>query len=154
RSIPGVISVGEGFVSPLSGDFATGRIQVPEYAPKPNEIDLIAINPVGPNYFRTLGTRLAAGRQFTEADGREQKVAIVNERTSAHYWPGESAVGKRIALNVGRLKDEFEIVGVVQDEKAESLREDPKPAIYIPFRLGFAANMSLHARIAGDARPV
>jgi hypothetical protein len=119
RSIPGVVSVGPGFVSPFSGDFAIGGIQVPGYVPKPAERDNIAINPVGPGYFRTIGTPFLSGRPFTDADGRDRKVAIINDKTASHYWPGENPLGKHVNVNIGPLKAECEIVGGVKDEKRE-----------------------------------
>ena len=39
-----------------------------------------SIDWVGPDYFKTLGTPLVAGRVFTEQDGRVNNAVIVNEK--------------------------------------------------------------------------
>jgi predicted permease len=152
KGLPGVVSVSPGYVSPLSGDFSIGGIRVPGYVPQPNETDAIAFTFVGPEYFRTLGAPLMAGRPFDERDGPDNKVAIVNQKTAAHYWPGESAVGKH--LHIGGIDGECEVVGVVKDEKTESLREDAQAIVYFPFRLNFRSFMALHVRVAGNTSPV
>jgi predicted permease len=73
------------------------------------------------DYFRTLGIPLLAGRFF---DGRENRdgpfVIIVNESMANHYWPGESALGKRISFRSRpQEKDWIQIVGIVRDVKDE-----------------------------------
>jgi putative ABC transport system permease protein len=150
--LPGVISVSPGLISPLSGDFMIGGIRVPGYVPRPNETDAMAFTFVGPDYFRTLGTPVLAGRPFDDQDGPAHKVAIVNERTAAHYWPGENPIGKQIGI--GGIDGLCEIVGVVKNEKTESLREDAQAIIYFPFRLNFRPFMALHLRVAGNTAPV
>jgi hypothetical protein len=51
-------------------------------------------------YFQSMGIRLLSGRFFDERDESrmEPRVAIVNESFARFYWPGQSAVGKRIAM--------------------------------------------------------
>jgi predicted permease len=110
-------------------------------------------NWVGPEYFKLLGTPLVAGRMFTEQDGGANKVAIVNEKTAAHFWPHESPIGKHAIL--GRQgNDDCEIVGIVKDVKSESLRDDPQPTVYLPFRLNQRSHVTLHVRVAGNTTPV
>jgi putative ABC transport system permease protein len=51
------------------------------------------------------------------------------------YWPGEDAVGKRIA--VGRIKrpeDWLQVVGVVKDVRQFELTAEPKPQMYLTYR--------------------
>src|SRR5829696_3113503 len=53
--------------------------------------------PVGPDYFETVGVRLAAGRKFTPQDDQDHPgAAIVNESFAKHYFPNENPLGRRI----------------------------------------------------------
>jgi predicted permease len=153
RNIPGVIAASPGLISPLSTDFSFAPIRVPGYQPLPNEAPLISTNWIGPEYFKLLGTPLVAGRMFTEQDGRANNVAIVNEKTAAHFWPRESAIGKHVILG-RRGNDGCEIVGIVKDVKTESLREDPQATVYLPFRLNSRSHVTLHVRVVGNTTPV
>jgi predicted permease len=155
RNLPGVVAASPGLVSPLSGEFSLTRIAVPGYLPQPNEPAMIAVNWVGPEYFKTVGAPLVAGRMFTEQDGRVNKVAIVNERTAAHYWPHESPIGKH-AIMGGRdnYGGDCEIVGVVRNLKSDSLREEPQATVYMPFRQNLRSHVTLHVRVTGETGPV
>ena len=74
-------------------------------------------NEIGPEYFRTVGMGLVAGREFTRADAAGgAKVAIVNEAFAKKFNLGRDAVGKFISDSVGNnAKLDIEIVGLVQD---------------------------------------
>jgi len=151
RQMPGVVSASLTNVSPLSGDYSIGGVGLPSQ--RPSERTSTSINWVGPDYFKTLGTPLVAGRVFTDLDGRENKVAIVNERTAAHFWPHESSIGKHVVIG-GRDLGDCEIVGVVKDVKTESLREGALAAVYLPFRLYPRSSATLHVRVIGSTTPV
>src|SRR5947209_16591513 len=96
RQMPGLVSAGPSNISPLSGDFSISGIGLP--GQRPNERTSTSIDWVGTDYFKTLGTSLVAGRAFTEQDGHANKVAIVNEKLAAHFWPHESPIGKHVIV--------------------------------------------------------
>ncbi len=86
---------------------------------------------VSPGYFRTLGIPLLAGRDFTDRDDAEAPFVVILSREAAErYWPGESAVGARIAAG----DTEGEVIGVVDDVAQEDLAEEPEPAFYVAHR--------------------
>jgi predicted permease len=162
RNLPGVIAVSPGVVGPLSGEPVATAINVPGYVPQPNERWtipegyapwMIPINYVGSEYFKTLGTPLVAGRLFNDEDGRVNKVAIVNQKTAAHYWPYESPIGKHILMG-GREAVDCKVIGVVKDVKSESLRQEAPPMVYMPFRQSPGLHLRLHVRVAGNTAPV
>jgi predicted permease len=72
-------------------------------------------NFVLPGVFETLGFRLVEGRLLTTDDvmGRSP-VTVISASLAAKYWPGESALGRRIRLETVRA-EWVEIVGVVSD---------------------------------------
>jgi predicted permease len=81
-------------------------------------------------YFEAIGTLLIAGRFLTEADrdGRTA-VVIVNETFERQYFPGESALGKRISPSTPMMAT---IVGVVADVRHDNLEDAPRPQAYTP----------------------
>jgi hypothetical protein len=83
---------------------------------------------VAPGYFRTIGTRLVAGRDFTWTDlDRHRPVAVISENLARELWrEPDAALGRRIREGVG--SPWREIVGVVGDVHDDGLRE-PAPAI-------------------------
>jgi putative ABC transport system permease protein len=68
-----------------------------------------------PDVFTALGFRLIEGRLLTADDvmGRPT-VAVISASLATKYWPGESAIGRRIRLETVRA-EWIEVVGVVSD---------------------------------------
>ena len=99
---------------------------------------------VTPGYFRTMGTRLVAGRDFDERDrAGATPVAIVNQALAHKLFPGQDALGRRLRHGGGPL---VQIVGIVQDGKYESLRDQSEPAIFWPRAQRYDAFMTVVAR--------
>lgn len=68
------------------------------------------------NYFATLGIPLREGRVFSEdIKADSPPVVIINETMAKHFWPGQSALGKRIGERDGDKTVWREIIGVVGD---------------------------------------
>lgn len=92
------------------------------------------IKMISPGYFRTLGTRLVAGRDvdWTELYS-ERNVALVSETFARETWHTVAGVlGKRI--KVGTTGDWQEVIGVVADIHDDGA-DRPAPAIvYWPAR--------------------
>jgi predicted permease len=84
-----------------------------------------------PGYFETLGTRLIAGRTFTEADNDpSRRVVVIDALLAARAFPSQSAVGRRILLGVAPAAEQFEVVGVVAHQRNTSLVETGREQIY------------------------
>jgi predicted permease len=89
---------------------------------------------VAPRYFETIGTRLVAGRGFTERDDPSApRVAIVNEHLARRYWSSaDNALGRRFRTSTRADAPWIEIVGVARDGKYLFLGEEPMPYIFFP----------------------
>jgi putative ABC transport system permease protein len=131
KTIPGVTGVGAISAGPQFGGhesvefLPTGQLESSNGSPQARYYD------AGPDYFRTMQIPLLAGREFNDRDhANAPPVAIVNQTLAQHYWPGESAVGKRLTLV--REKKELEIVGVAGDVRAFGLQQQSEPEIYWP----------------------
>jgi predicted permease len=87
-----------------------------------------------PEYFRTMGIRLLAGRTFTPQDIPGSPTAlVVNQTMAQRFWPGGTALGKRVIMKDWGPPLPGEIVGVVSDVKQDSLETNTQPAIYYSF---------------------
>jgi predicted permease len=122
-ALPGVERAAIASGLPISGfRMATDLAVEGQAETTPGRRNLRSINFVGLDYFATLGMRLLDGRDFTAADTDDRPdVVIVNETLARTYWPGKSAVGKRIGFPDAWL----EIVGVVNDVQSPTDAAEP-----------------------------
>jgi macrolide transport system ATP-binding/permease protein len=106
-------------------------------------------NAVGPEYFSTLRIPVRQGRAFTPADGMGRPaVAIVNQALANEMWPGEVAVGKRLALT-DKPQATMEVVGVVPTVKFDAVNENATAGLYLPILQDFSTDVVLHIRTRG-----
>jgi putative ABC transport system permease protein len=107
-----------------------------------------SVRRVTPDYFRTVGIPLIAGRAFRDSDTEESPMVIlVNRSLARRTWKNEDAVGKRITFDGEHF---LEIVGVVGDVREFGPREDAPVQLYRPMRQDpFAGNVLV--RTASDA---
>ena len=121
-----------------------------------SERPLADFRQVNSDYFRTMGIPLREGRVFAEAD-RQRKIALVSSITAEYFWPGQSAIGKRIKYGPLEQNDPkygwMPVVGVVSNIKFSSLQQDQNaaPVIYGPLQQSeVIINLSLLVRTKGD----
>ena len=130
--IPGVTAVGTIDTAPLSGgedDADVYREGTTDLRPSNSAFDSMYYS-ISPGYLRAAQTRLLAGRDFTWDDGpKAPKVAIVNQTFARSLFGTQSAIGRHFLKNDKSL---YEIVGVVEDGKYQSLTENPTAAMYAP----------------------
>jgi putative ABC transport system permease protein len=101
-----------------------------------------------PDYFRTLGISLLAGRVFAGTDTETAlPVAVISRSLARHYWRMEDPVGRRIKFD--DASNWITIVGVVGDVRDFGLAEEPKDQIYVPDAQNPSPG-SLLLRTAGD----
>lgn len=88
-------------------------------------------NLVGPDYFKTMGISLIAGRSFGPQDtDHSPKVAIISEAMAERFYPNESPLGRRFSTYGS--SEQFEIIGVVKDAKYGTVTEQWRPMAYYP----------------------
>jgi len=85
---------------------------------------------VSPSLFKTQGTPIVAGHDFTWSDVYESHpVAIVSENMAREVWGGTTAaLGKRI--DVGRNGQWYEVIGVAGDLYDNGVQEKPPTIVY------------------------
>jgi predicted permease len=147
RALPGIESAALTNWLPLSLNsssdsvFVEGRPQ-----PKATEAPIVYHFDVSPDFFRTMRSRVVAGREFDARDrlGSPQ-VAMVNQAFVRKVLAGDSPLGRRFRTGTVDGKP-IEIVGVVEDGKYFSLNEDRKPAFWRPLEVVYSSNAALVAR--------
>jgi putative ABC transport system permease protein len=88
---------------------------------------------VTPDYFRTMGVPLKAGRDFTDGDTRTAPmVAVINEALARASFPGKNPIGSRIQSGLDSLEF-MTIVGIVGDVRTWGPNLPPAPEIYMPY---------------------
>jgi predicted permease len=150
EATPGVISATFERNQPLGGGWTASTLFPVGFTPAPGAEPFIRTEDVGPRYFETLGMQLRTGRDFQVADNRNApRVVVINESAAALFFPGEDALGRRLAHTVSKL--DYEIVGVAADARHVSLRRGATPmAYYAVLQSEAIRETTLHIRVAGD----
>jgi putative ABC transport system permease protein len=105
--------------------------------------------PVFSDYFRTMGGRIVAGREFTTAEVRDDaKVVIVSEAFAAQFGQAGDALGHQILVRGAR-----EIVGVVKgmDYMTNNPMDTNPRQIFIPSTTPGGFFSTFVARVEGRA---
>lgn len=85
-----------------------------------------------PGFFRTLDIPMVNGRDFAWSD-RSAHIAIVDADLAKQYWPGQSAIGRRIRLGPPENNEPWHtVVGVVRSARMNSLTLAERSTVYLP----------------------
>jgi predicted permease len=148
-AIPGVTSVSAALVPVLGGSSwgTSVRVENPESVAGISSHSYY--NEVGPDYFRTLGVPLIAGREFTTTDAPgAPKVAVVNEAFARKFKFGRDVVGRRMASDGSEAMD-ITIVGLVRDARYSEVKDEVPPVFFRPYRQDTALGaITFYARTA------
>ena len=89
---------------------------------------------VTPEYFRLLGLRLVEGRLFDQRDTAmsSASVVVVDQAWARRFFPGQSAVGKRLKGGGCSTCDWTTVVGVVTPVKYDGLSAPDQGVVYTP----------------------
>jgi predicted permease len=107
-------------------------------------------NVVGPDFFRTLGVPVLAGRDFADSDtATSPHVGIINEQFAQRFLPNQNPLGHTIGTDNGRYQ--MTVVGVVKDHKYRSIDEEPIPmAWYMYAQIPMTGAMHVEMRVHGE----
>jgi putative ABC transport system permease protein len=145
-ALPGVTSVGATSHLPLTGYNMGSTLRVEGRSPQPGEQEPGApVARVSPDYFRTMGISLRAGRLFNNGDTESApSVALLSETLARKLFPSDDPLGKRLA--VGGLN--ATVIGVVSDIRYTGLDGEVEQAVYLSYRQLPRAGMALVLRSA------
>jgi putative ABC transport system permease protein len=131
RAIAGVEAVGSISQLPLTGSGPLSPYAYDEQTARNWESATAEGRVATAEYFNAVGTRLLAGRFFTddEPPGR----IIIDETLAARAFRGRSAVGERLQISPTGSQNMFaEVVGVVEHVRMLELGRAVRPQIYRP----------------------
>jgi putative ABC transport system permease protein len=133
--LPGVQLASSGSALPPVNAFRETRFAVQGIPSDNNRLRSAYFIAIGENYFRTLGTTLHEGREFSDRDDIDAAQVVIVNRALAHVlFANESALGKRLQLVNSEQSNEWrEIVGVVGEVRYAGLNDTTEAAIYTPF---------------------
>lgn len=152
EALPGVQAVGTVSHLPLTTSGMMGHLVLRPDRPPPEAGDEQGgdFRVVGGDYFQAQGIRLSSGRLFDERDHVEAPAAfVINQALARELFPGEDPVGQPLAYPWPDLI-EGEVIGVVEDIRAMSVTEEPRPAYYRTFDQWTDPNVHVLIRTVGD----
>jgi predicted permease len=131
ETLPGVVSASMAMFAPISGGGWDGTFDIEGHPSSASQKDVLHVNSVGVDFFKTFRTPVVLGREFTLRDTDDsQRIVIVNQAFARYYFPDHSPLGKWVAFQGPDRNTHYQIVGVVKDVKYESLRHDFPKTIY------------------------
>ena len=138
--LPGVSSAAVTSILPLAGpNREVGAIQQGVPVVREN-VHSTLLSTVSAEHFETLSISLVEGRAFTDQD-REgaPEVVIVDETMAKKFWPGESAIGRQVAIEFrsahgGGMEPIYRtVVGVAKHVRHYQLDELSRVEAYVPY---------------------
>jgi predicted permease len=142
RNVPGVMSASYAFFGLLEGGGWGMGFTVEGYRPPPGESAGAMCNGVSPGFFKEMGVRLVAGREFDERDeavqpppeGWPYRVAVVNQTFVKRYFKNGDAIGRHIGIGDDPgTATPIEIIGVVKDMRYTAIREEDRAQVFFPY---------------------
>lgn len=135
-AIPGVSSVGFIRDVPMDEmDPAWNNISIEGRDEAPGTAVMRFFNYISPGYFRSAGTRLVAGRDYTWDDTYGlRSVGIISENLAREVWgSAQAAIGKH--FRIMPTQSWVEVVGVAQDVHQNGVDEEAPATVYWPIMM-------------------
>jgi putative ABC transport system permease protein len=147
RSIPGVESAGAVNYLPLANNvLMAGTIK----ADSGQQVQGVVLNGAMPGYFRTMGTKLVAGREFVMNEGNSaEPPVLVNEAFAHQAGIGASIVGRRIIAPW--TSRPYLVSGVVATARMAGPEYDGSPQAYWPVQEEPPPALTFVAEVHGDS---
>jgi MacB-like periplasmic core domain len=153
EAMPGVRGATAASPFPLDGRTGNARWGPEEALASPSKFQQATTYVVLPGFFETMHTRLIEGRTFAETDNVPDALVIVIDRIlAAKAFHGQSAIGRTLLARIRTQEPaRFEVIGVVDHQRHESLAADGREAMYVPDAyMGYGAANRWAVRTTGD----
>jgi putative ABC transport system permease protein len=132
QTLPGVQAASISTALPILGNHGTPFLFEGQPVVALGQRPIAMIQSISPDYAKTMGIAVVAGRPFTDHDDADAPpVALVNQNIVRRFWPNQNPLGKRVTI--GNLPKTFEIVGVLGDVKNSGLAVAVEPEVFAPY---------------------
>src|SRR5687768_4741769 len=150
RAMPGIVSVSTLFSIPFRSTWSDD-VFVPGMDSAAHQHTFV-VNPVGDDYFTTIGTRILRGRAVGATTDAEKGplVVVVSESLGKLLWKGQDPIGRCLRLSADTAPCR-EVVGVAEDMTFGDIKDDDSMQLYLPASQERTGG-SIIARAAGDPR--
>jgi predicted permease len=144
RTLPGTQSASASLFRPFDAGMMRTAFEVRgEPARANDQRRLSMVEPVSPDYFRTLGMTVKAGRVFDENENgfRGEPVIVINEALARKFFPNENPIGKYFTYGISHdtagantsVDVQGKVIGIVGDVKQRDLKTEVLPTTFIPY---------------------
>lgn len=127
RTLPGVEAAGISDMLPLDRNRSWG-FALPGVTYGKGEYPDAFVYITTPGYLGAMGIRVREGRDLSWDDrANTQNVVVINRAAAEKFWPGQSAIGKKVLVGGERI-----VVGVVDDVRETKVEDKPAFEAYMP----------------------
>jgi predicted permease len=152
RAIDGVRNVTASSYLPFIRMAALVEVAIPDQPQAARPIKAFR-NTVDWNFFAVMEMQILQGRAFTAADRTgSEKVAIVNQAAARRWWPGQNAIGRRLAYSEAGSTYNTTVVGVVRDARRNGTDTRIRQELFVPATQGSIQSINFIAHVNGNPR--
>ena len=148
--LPGVDAVAFADHGLFGGGSSSRDIDVSGFIPQADSEREVALDRVGPNFFRAIGARLIRGRDIEPRDLETMPPAtVINETMAKRYFGARDPLGGTVTVD----SVPHTIVGVVRDFHSSDVRDKPRREMYVVFNdptTGETGQAKLFVHVRGD----
>jgi putative ABC transport system permease protein len=155
RRMPGVQSVGAVTRFPLLDPNITTTVARVGVDPTVQRLPDFDYRVAGGDYFAAMGIPVISGRVFTSnerSDSGATPVAVINRAGASLLFGDKNPIGERVTL--GANSPAIEIVGIVGDIYGATMREAPRPQVYLAMQQSAPSGITVVLRYRGGEEPV
>ncbi len=127
-TIPGVLSVGTIWPTPLSGASDGSSTYTDNELAGDEQTQNASSQLITPGYFATMGIPVLEGRTLGLNDGGDK--LVVDRNMAEKMWPGENPIGKRLKIGWWSGPVWGDVVGVVENVRTSSVTADDAETVY------------------------
>ncbi len=153
KGLPGVESTGGATPLPLTGQASNGRYATEADSGDPQAFKQANYHFTKGDYFKTMKTRLLAGRLLDRNDELSaQPLIVIDDLMAQRVFPDQDPIGQKLMIRLLAPQPVLvEIVGVVAHQVQEQLQEEGRESIYmVPEFAKFGAFLNWTVRSSAD----